>query len=160
MRSRAIAAINAGPFSLVPVVALVALLVGAIGQLALDRHENQAALWSARALALMGALTLIGWLVARRRRMPRHGGELPTAALLALGVVLIALLVPVYFLAARTHPPAVAWNHFGFLDRRWLTSLFMIATAGGALALATAAQVVAVARRRPASWGPNQVRAS
>ena len=72
--------------------------------------------------------------------------------LLALGVVLIALLVPVYLLVARTHPPAVTWNHFGFLDRRWLTSLFMIATAGGALALATSAQVVAVARRSPASW--------
>jgi hypothetical protein len=152
VRRRAIAAINAGPSSLVPVAALAALAVGIAGVLILRQHENGAARVAAGAVAAVGAVTLAAWLIARRRRAPQPGGELATAVLLAVAVVLVALLVPVYFLAARTHPPAVAWNHFGFLDRRWLTSLFMIATAGAALALATAAQVVAVARRRPESW--------
>jgi hypothetical protein len=62
------------------------------------------------------------------------------------------LLVPVHFLAARTHPTTLHWNHYGFLDRRWLTSLFLCATVGSALALAFAARAVATALQRPASW--------
>src|SRR5213075_1452150 len=64
----------------------------------------------------------------------------------------VVLLVPVHFLAARTHPTTLAWNHFGFLDRRWLTSLFLVATAGIAMALAVAWRAVAVAMREPSSW--------
>jgi hypothetical protein len=149
VRRRALDAIAGGPAALVPVVALVAIVVGGIGVLVLGDHENAAGRWAAGGLAAAGIIALI----ARPRSAENRGAaELPTAALLAAAVVLLALLVPVYFLAARTHPPDVVWNHFGFLDRRWLTSLFMIATAGAALALATAAQVVAVARREPASW--------
>jgi hypothetical protein len=152
MRRRAIAAINAGPVALVPVVAVLALVVGGVALLVLGQAANGAGRWVARGVAAAGVVALVAWFVAWRRRPPRPAGELATAALLAAAIVLVALLVPVYFLVARTHPPDVVWNHFGFLDRRWLTSLFMIATAGSALALASAAQVAAVARREPPSW--------
>jgi hypothetical protein len=149
VRRRALDAIAGGPAALVPVVALIAIVLGAVAALVLGQHENVPGRWAAAGVAAAGVIALV---VRPRRAADEQASELSTALLLAIGVVLIALLVPVYFLVARTHPPDVVWNHFGFLDRRWLTSLFMIATAGSALALATAAQVVAVARTRPESW--------
>jgi hypothetical protein len=110
-------------------------------------RENAIALWVARALVVVALVAL-----AARRRIRRRHGELGAAVLITAAVLLVALLVPVRFLAARTHPTTLVWNHFGFLDRRWLTSLFLIATAGTALALATASGIVAGALRRPPTW--------
>ena len=114
------------------------------------QHVNHGgALAAAAGLAVAGAIAFGIWLIGRRRR---SANDFASAVLLAASVVVLALVVPFYFLAARTHPPHVVWNFYGFLDRRWLTSLFMITTAGAALALATAAQAVAVGRGRPPSW--------
>jgi hypothetical protein len=129
-----------------PAVAVVAITTGVAADLLLALGSaagpqpvaNTIALWCARAVVVLGGL---GLLFGRRR--VRSG----TTVLLAAAVVLVALLIPVYFLAARTHPTTLVWNHFGFLDKRWLTSLFLIATAGVALALATASAVV----HRPAA---------
>ena len=125
-----------------PAVAVVAITTGVAADLLLALGSaagpqpvaNTIALWCARAVVVLGG---VGLVLGRRRRV-RSG----TTLLLAAAVVLVALLIPVCFLAARTHPTTLVWNHFGFLDKRWLTSLFLIATAGVALALATASAVV------------------
>jgi hypothetical protein len=165
-RRRAAAAIAAGPGALVAPAAAVALFAGAAADLILQLgsasgaqpHENTIALWVARAVAVIGLAVLL----ARPHRRWRRTPGLASAVLLAIPVVFIALLIPVAFLAARTHPTTLVWNHFGFLDRRWLTSLFLIATAGVALALATAAGLVARitnepprAVEEPRQWRPN-----
>jgi hypothetical protein len=150
VRRRAIEAINAGPWSLVPVVAVAAIAVGVLGALLLGQRVNLPGRNAGIGLALAGAVAGGVWLVAGRGRRTRN--DFVTALLLAAAVVVVALVVPLHFLMARTDPPPVVWNHFGFLDKRWLTSLFMIATAGVALSMATAAQVVATARERPSSW--------
>jgi hypothetical protein len=125
-----------------PAVAVVAITTGVAADLLLALGSaagpqpvaNTIALWCARAVVVLGG---VGLVLGRRRRV-----RSATTLLLAAAVVLVALLIPVYFLAARTHPTTLVWNHFGFLDKRWLTSLFLIATAGVALALATASAVV------------------
>jgi hypothetical protein len=164
-RRRAAAAIAAGPGALTPAVAVVAVFSGIAADLILQLgsatgsqpSENTIALWAARAVAVAGALVLL----VRPQRRWRRGPGLASAVLLATPVVLVALLVPVAFLAARTHPTTLVWNHFGFLDRRWLTSLFLIATAGVALALASAAGLVArvAGARAPSVEGGERSRA-
>jgi hypothetical protein len=153
-RRRAEAAIAAGPGALVPVAAAVAVVTGVAADLILQfgsasgaqPRENEIALWAARAVAATGVLALL----ARPQRRWRRAPGLASAVLLAAPAVLVALLVPVAFLAARTHPTTLVWNHFGFLDRRWLTSLFLIATAGVALSLASGAGLVARVTGAPA----------
>jgi hypothetical protein len=155
LRARAVSVVAAGPGALAPFVAAVAALAGVAADLLLQLgsatgsqpRENTIALWAARALVVVALVV-----AAARRRIRGRGGELGAAVLVAAAVGLVALLVPVRFLAARTHPTTLVWNHFGFLDRRWLTSLFLIATAGVALALATASGIVAGALRRPPTW--------
>ncbi|MDX6658242.1 MAG: hypothetical protein QOH62_3035 [Solirubrobacteraceae bacterium] len=173
MRLRGIAIAASGPGALVAGLAIVALLVGAAGDLLLEKGSapgaqpgvNEVALWCLRGLAAAGLVALLG--DQFRRRRGRRAGALPaepdlpreparrdllSAAMIAVAVVLLALLLPIHYMAARTHPTTMWWNHFGFLDKRWLTSLFMIATAGSALALAVAARIVATALQSPPSW--------
>jgi hypothetical protein len=162
-----------GPAAFVAGLAFVAVLVGVAGDLLLERGSapgpqplaNDIALWCVRGLAAAGLLGLVAdlfrrWRARRAGTLPAELGlpreparrDLLSAAMLATAVVLVALLLPIHYLAARTHPTTLWWNHFGFLDKRWLTSLFMIATAGSALALAVAARVVATALGWPRSW--------
>lgn len=169
LRIRAIAVAQSGPVGMLPVLATVALFVGVAGELLLVLGSgpgvrppvNELALWSLRVLAAVG---LAGLIVDRHRRRRARGAEPPvvpreparrdllTAAMLGAAVVLPVLLVPIHFMAARTHPSTLVWNHYGFLDKRWLTSLFLTATIGSALALAIAARAVETALRRPGSW--------
>jgi hypothetical protein len=171
LRIRAIAIAESGPGGMLPVLATVALFVGVAGELLLVLGSapgarppvNALALWSLRGLAAVG---LAGLIVDRYRRacsadtravephVPRERArrELLTAAMLGAAIVLPVLLVPVHYMAARTHPPTLTWNHYGFLDKRWLTSLFLTVTIGSALALATAARAVETAFQRPGSW--------
>jgi hypothetical protein len=173
LRVRAIAVAERGPAGMVPALAAVALFVGVAGELLLVLGSapgarptvNELALWSLRGLAAAGLAGLIVDRYRRRRAgsdetppvepyVPREAAprDLLTAAMLAAAVVLPVLLVPVHYMAARTHPTTLVWNHYGFLDKRWLTSLFLTATIGSALALATAARAVGTALQRPESW--------
>jgi hypothetical protein len=173
LRLRAITIAESGPAGMVPALAAVALFVGVAGDLLLVRGSapgarpavNGIALWSLRDLAAVG---LAGLIVDRYRQRRAGSAETPpvepyvpreparrdllTAAMLAAAVVLPVLLVPVHYMAARTHPTTLLWNHYGFLDKRWLTSLFLTATIGSALALAIAARAVGIALQRPGSW--------
>jgi hypothetical protein len=168
MRTRAIAATASGPAAVAPVLAAVALLVGVAGELLLVWGSapgprpavNEVAVWCLRAL---GAAGVAGLVAQRRWRRAGRAGATPlpreparrdllTAAILAAAVVLPVLLLPIHYLAARTRPSTLEWNHYGFWDKRWLTSLFLVATIGSALALAVAARAVATALQQPGSW--------
>ncbi|MEA2449216.1 MAG: hypothetical protein QOG63_1148, partial [Thermoleophilaceae bacterium] len=168
LRLKAIAALNAGPASpLAGALAAVALLVGAAGLLLLATGSapgaqpplNLAARWCLVALVVVAAAALIAYAVRRRgvdaQRVATETSarrELVTAAMLAASVLLPVLLLPIHYLAARTHPSPLHWNAYGFLDKRWLTTTFLILTLGSALLLVAANRVVATARRHPASW--------
>jgi hypothetical protein len=169
MRTRAIAATASGPAAVAPVLAAVALFVGVAGELLLAWGSapgarppvNEVAVWCLRALGAAGVAGLVAqrhpWRRASRADatpLPREPArrELLTTAILAAAVVLLVLLLPIHYLAARTHPSTLVWNHYGFRDKRWLTSLFLVATIGSALALAVAARAVATALQQPGSW--------
>lgn len=169
LRQWAIAVVASGPVGVARGLAVVAVFVGAAGELLLELGSaagarpqvNEIALWCLRGLAAAGLAGLLADGVRRRRSGPAVAPALAreptrrdflTAAMLAAALVLVVALVPVYFLAARTHPTALTWNHFGFRDKRWLTSLFLCATAGSAMALAVAARAVAIALQEPPSW--------
>src|SRR6476661_1416126 len=123
-RLRAVAAIDAGPAGVLPVPAVVALLVGAAGLLILlsgsasgpQPRANEAMKWCL--VALLAAA--IAGLAARRRLARSRPRDWLTAAMLAATVLLPLLLVPIYYMAARTHPPALHWLSYGYLDKRWL----------------------------------------
>jgi hypothetical protein len=151
---------------MLPILAAVALVAGVAGDLLLVRGSapgapapfDDLALWCLRALAALGLAGLVvAWFVRRRAAeidLPREPArrDLLTAAMLAVAVVLPVLLLPIHYMAARTHPTPLVWNHYGFLDKRWLVGLFLIATIGSALALAVAARVVLTALQAPGSW--------
>ncbi|HEY0632997.1 MAG TPA: hypothetical protein VGC98_13155 [Thermoleophilaceae bacterium] len=137
----------------------MSLFVGAVGVLLLivesapgSRPQlNEIVLWVLAALAGFG---IVGLAVGRRMRHGggRPGGQLLTAAMLAGAALLVLLLVPVHYLAARTHPSPLTWNSYGFLDKRWLTSSFLLLTVGLALLVVIANRVVETARLQPESW--------
>jgi hypothetical protein len=159
LRETSIAALEAGPRGVLPLLAGVSLFVGAVGVLLLlvesapgSRPQvNEIALWGLAALAVAG---LAGLIASRRRKrdVNSSGGHLLTTAMLAGAALLVLLLVPVHFLAARTHASPLTWNFYGFLDKRWLTSSFLLLTIGLALLVVLAGKVVETARLQPESW--------
>lgn len=159
LRGAAIAALEAGPRGVLPILSTVAVLVGAVGALVLElgsasgAHppENQVALVVLAAVAVLG----VAGLVAARRLRATPAVARPdfaTALMLALAGLLVLLLVPVYYLAARTHPTTLTWNSYGFLDKRWVTSLFLILAVGTSILVVVSHRAVQVARTRPDSW--------
>jgi hypothetical protein len=165
LRLKAIAAVDGGPAALLPALALIALFVGVAGLLLLGLGSapgaqpisNRVAKWCLVAL-IAAAVAGLGLHRALRRRARTEPGlgsaarELPTAMALALAALLPVLLLPIHYMAARTHPTPLHWNGYGFLDKRWLTTSFLILTAGSALLLAVAARIVGTARLHPESW--------
>ncbi|MEA2422199.1 MAG: hypothetical protein QOF55_1298 [Thermoleophilaceae bacterium] len=163
LRLKTIAALDAGPLGLLPVLAAVALLAGVAGVLLIVTGSasgpqptfNRVVKWCCVALAVVAAAALAGGRIWRRRAAPRPPSEqrdLMSAAMLAAAVLLLLLLLPVHYMAARTHPTTLGWNGYGFLDKRWITTSFLILTAGAAVLLAVAARVVATAHGHPESW--------
>ena len=67
-------------------------------------------------------------LTAPGRRACRDEGIV--TSLFSIGVLSLLLLVPVYLLAARTHPPTIQWIGYGFFDKRWLVATFLIGSIG------------------------------
>ncbi len=90
---------------------------------------------------------------AGKRRLDRLVPPAERAAIwLGLAAWIPFLLVPGYLLARSTEPAVIQWNTFGFLDKRWETSAFLIGTLGPMLALVAASRVLGVGRTHPRIW--------
>ena len=107
-------------------------------------------------LAVVVVLTLAGlcWPPSRRGRwLDRIAAPEQRAAIwLALTVWFPLLLVVVYFKARATVPPAVRWIAFGYLDKRWVTSVYLLGVLAPVLLLVAAARVLTAGREEPRSW--------
>ena len=113
----------------------------------------------ATALAGLGVVVLLAlaglcWPSSRRGRwLDRIAAPEQRAAVwLALTVWFPLLLVVVYFRARATLPPAVAWIAFGYLDKRWVTSAYLLGVLAPMLLLVAAARVLAAGREHPPDW--------
>jgi hypothetical protein len=159
LREAALAALEAGPRGVLPILGAVAVFVAAAGALVLELgsapgahpSENQVALAVLAALGVIGVACLLAWRLTRGKPS-REGSDLATALMLALTALVLLMLAPVYYLAARTHPTTLTWNSYGFLDKRWLTSTFLILSLGTPVLMVVAYGVVKAARQRPGSW--------
>lgn len=164
VRAAAAAAIRDGPVGVLPIV--IAMLLVATGAAVLiltvvpaDGVQPALNEWVRGVAAGLCALTGLGYLAYRLRRSAT-GTEEGTAdrdegivtALLSIGVLFLLLLVPVYLLAARTHPPTIQWIGYGFLDKRWLVATFLIGTVGVMVVLTVMAQIVRGTSDAPGSW--------
>src|SRR5262245_5757842 len=87
------------------------------------------------AIALAGLAIVVFLSLAALRRPPGRRGrwldriavpEQRAAIWLALTVWFPLLLVVVYLRARATQPPAVVWIAFGYLDKRWVTSAYLL----------------------------------
>ena len=165
IRTSAIAAIGGGPPTVLPIA--VAALVIATGASVLilsvvPASGPQPALneWVRGVAAALCALGGVGYLAYRLRlaappgagRAPRESDRAAVTGLLSLAVVLVLLIVPVYLLAARTHPPSEQWIGYGFFDKRWVVVLFTLGTLGVMLVVTVVSQLVRAAGASPDSW--------
>ena len=107
-------------------------------------------------LGIVVLLMLAGlcWPNSRRSRwLDRIAAPEQRAAVwLALTVWFPLLLVVVYFKARATLPPAVVWIAFGYLDKRWVTSAYLLGVLAPMLLLVAAARVLAAGREHPPNW--------
>jgi hypothetical protein len=107
-------------------------------------------------LAVVILLTLAGlcWRASRRGPwLDRIAAPEQRAAIwLALTAWFPLLLVVVYFNAKATLPPAVVWIAFGYLDKRWVTSAYLLGALAPMLLLVTASRVLAAGREQPRNW--------
>jgi hypothetical protein len=71
---------------------------------------------------------------------------------LALAVWFPTLLIPVYFKARATQPPSVQWIAFGYLDKRWETTAYLLGVLLPVLLLIAAARVLRTGRQHPPGW--------
>lgn len=99
-------------------------------------------------------LAALVWPPGRRGRWLDHiaGPEQRAAIWLALTVWLPFLLVVAYFKARATLPPTVAWLSFGYLDKRWVTSAYLLGALAPMLLLVAAARMLAAGREHPQNW--------
>jgi hypothetical protein len=159
LRESAIAALEAGPVGVLPLLAGTAVFVAVVGVLILvlgsasGAHPRENTI----AFAVLGAVGVagLGGLAARRRMRrtdARRGSDLLAGVMVGASALLVLLLIPVYYLAARTHPSPLTWNSYGFLDKRWVTSIFLLLTIGTALLVVIGQRVVDTAREHPQSW--------
>ncbi len=159
LRVKAVNALTGGPAGLRLPLAAAGLFTGAAGLLLLELGSAPGPQPTVNRIVAVVLIALIvaglaGVVADRilRRRAGTAGQVLLTAAMLAAIPLLLAALLPVHYMAARTHPTTLRWNGFGFLDKRWLTTSFLTFTLGTALALVVAARVVDTALRAPESW--------
>jgi hypothetical protein len=164
VREAATAAIRGGPLHVLP--AVVATLVVATGAAAIiltvvpSSGEQPALNEWVRAIAAGSCATLglsyLAHMLRRREparaRAARASDPGVVTALISLAIMSVLLLVPVYLLAARTHPPSEQWIGYGFFDKRWLTATFLLGTLGAMVVVTVVAQLVGAARSRPDSW--------
>jgi hypothetical protein len=107
-------------------------------------------------LCLVVLLALAGLVWPPGRRGPGldriAAPEQRAAIWLALTAWFPLLLVVAYLRARATLPPSVVWIAFGYLDKRWVTSAYMLGILAPMLLLVVAARVLAAGRERPRSW--------
>jgi hypothetical protein len=113
------------------------------------------------AIALAGLAIVVFLTLAALRWPPGRRGqwleriaapEQRAAIWLALTAWFPLLLVVAYLRARATQPPAVVWIAFGYLDKRWVTSAYLLGALAPMLLLVAAARVLAAGREQSASW--------
>lgn len=108
------------------------------------------------ALCFIGALAVASrwWPTSSRVRLLDRAAAPSTRAeiWLALAVWFPTLLVPAYLKALGTVPPSVQWIAYGYLDKRWESTAYLLGTLAPMLLLVAAARVLAVGRGHPRSW--------
>jgi hypothetical protein len=123
---------------------------------ALSRSQQVVLAVALAGLCLVVVLTVAALCWPRARRgtwLDRIAAPEQRAAIwLALTAWFPLLLVVVYFKAKATLPPAVVWIAFGYLDKRWVASAFLIGALAPMLLLVTAARVLAAGRGQPRNW--------
>jgi hypothetical protein len=166
VRERALSAIRSGPAAVAPAVALTVLAACALAVLILtvavdEGGQPPANEWVRGVAAALCALIGIGFLVrsirgqdrAQASRRDEATERALTTGLISVAVLFVLALVPVWLMAARTHPPTEEWLGYGFFDKRWVISTFLLGTIGVMVVLVAVAQLVRAAATAPASWG-------
>jgi len=162
---RAIRIVDAGPRYLyrsalvsLAVTCLLAIVIAAHARPpgALPRSQQAMIAVALAGLCVVVLLTLAAlfWPSSRRGSWPDRiaAPEQRAAVWLALTAWFPMLLVVVYFKARSTMPPAVVWIAFGYLDKRWVTSAYLLGALAPALLLVAAARVLAAGREHPLNW--------
>lgn len=160
---RALRAVDAGPRpfrrAAMTSLAVTSILTITIALIVRPRGSLPASQWAliAGALAALGVTGALGsrWWPSRwrGRLLGRLVAPAEQAAIwLALAIWFPTLLIPVYFKARATERPSAQWISFGFLDKRWETSAYLLGTVASMLLLVTAARVLSVGREHPGSW--------
>jgi hypothetical protein len=165
IRGAIAASIRSGPASIVPLVLATLLVAAGAAVLILTvvpASGEQPALneWVRGVAAGICALAGIAFLTYQLRRSARSTGRHDSSEsdqgvvtmLLSAAVLALLLLIPVYLLAARTHPPTERWIGYGFFDKRWLVATFLLGTIGALIVITAVSRVVAAAAKNPATW--------
>jgi hypothetical protein len=165
LRAMAAAAIRGGPAGVLPILVAALLVASSAAVLILSvvpspGHQPALNLWVRGTAAGICALIGVGYLAVRVRspqsaqpaRPSRDSDEGMVTGMLSLAVLLLLLLVPIYLLAARTHPPTEDWIGYGFFDKRWLVATFLLGSIGAMIVITAVAQVVRGAAPTPGSW--------
>ncbi len=71
---------------------------------------------------------------------------------LALALWFPTLLIVAYYWAEATLAPTAVWLTFGYLDKRWETSAYLLGALAPMLLLVAAARVLKIGREHPRSW--------
>jgi len=132
----------------------IALQVRPSGALPRSQQAIIAIALAGLGLVILLALAALFWPPGRRGRwLDRIAAPEQRAAVwLALTAWFPLLLVVAYFKARATLPPTVVWIAFGYLDKRWVTSAYLLGVLGPMLLLVASARVLAAGREHPRSW--------
>jgi hypothetical protein len=107
-------------------------------------------------LVIAGALGLASVLGRSRRGLPRLDAlvapDTRAAGWLALTVWFPFLILAAHYRAKATLGPSVHWIAFGFLDKRWVTALYLLGVFAPMIFLVAAARVLQAGRDHPATW--------
>ena len=78
--------------------------------------------------------------------------QVRAAVWLALAAWLPFLVVVAYFRAKASFPVTVQWLYYGFEDKRWIDTSYLLSALAPMLLLTAAARVLAVGRGTPPTW--------
>jgi hypothetical protein len=132
----------------------IAIEVRPPGPLPSPQRVMIAAALAGLCLVVLLALAGLVWPPGRRGPGLDHiaGPEQRAAIWLALAAWFPLLLVVAYLRARATLPPSVVWIAFGYLDKRWVTSAYLLGALAPMVLLVAAARVLAAGRERPRTW--------